>query len=131
MERTVSGLFMDKEHAQSAVGALRADGIDAKRITLASPEGTVVGGETQESHGIGGWFAEHLLHRTHSQEQAQQVKEQVTAAGWLVTVSIRTDEEDRSARNVFVTAGATELSSLAEGTMVPVERPVGAGVAHQ
>jgi hypothetical protein len=129
MERSVSGLFTDYERAESAVGAIRADGIDAARITVVSPDGTTPDAGVHAGHGIGKWLAAHLQ-RGHAHEQAQEVTDHVATGGWLVRVNVRTDEEDRSVRTLFVTAGSKEISSLADGTMVPVERPVGTGVGQ-
>jgi hypothetical protein len=118
MEGNLRAVFTDRGKVENAIGALRADGIDPKRITVTSPNGEVLGAVPHESHGIGGWFALHVRHHAPAQEQAEPASVAGAAVGWLVTVSVRTEEEDRSARNLLVTAGAEEISSLDSDKMV-------------
>jgi hypothetical protein len=127
MEGNLRAVFTDRGKVEDAIGALRADGVDPKRITVTSRNGEVIGAVLHESHGIGGWFAQHLRHHDPAQEQAQPAPNVDAADGWLVTVTVRSAEEDRSARNLLVTAGAEEISSLDGDKMVrlaPPEVPV-------
>jgi hypothetical protein len=42
---------------------------------------------------------------------------------WLVSAVIRNDADDADARNLLVTAGAEEISGVADGKMITVFRP--------
>lgn len=131
MEHSVSGLFVDGVQVDSAIGALRADGIEAARITVASPDGFNGEGERKDHHGIDTWLIEHLPRHGHSRDQVRRYEGHAAAGGWLVRVTIRTVEEDRSVRNLLVTAGAKEISGVVDGTMIPIDPPVGAGMGKQ
>jgi hypothetical protein len=115
------------ESRDGAVGALRAEGIEAARITVAAPDGFNGEGESEEHHEVDRWLIEHLLRHGHSEEQAQSYERRGAAGDWLVRVMIRMEEEDRSVRNLLVTAGAKEISGLTDGTMIPINLQAGAG----
>jgi hypothetical protein len=123
--RSVTGLFATREQVDSADGALRTAGIAAERITIVGPAGEVVRVPGQEPgrHGLGAWLVEHLMHRGHPQAQAQEYHDSIAHEGrWLVSATILTDAEDADARNLMVRAGAEQISSAADGSMIPVEQ---------
>jgi hypothetical protein len=125
MARSVSGLFTTWEQVDSVEGALRDAGFEPERITVVGPDGQVtrLPGQAQESRGLGNWLVQHLVRHGHPQSKAQEYHDSIAHQGrWLVSAAIRTDGEDADARNLLVRAGAEEISSVADGTMVAVAR---------
>ena len=128
MARSVTGLFMDQRHVDRIVGALINAGFGAERISVVSPDDQAAGGaapadqRTTRGRGAGAWLVAHLRQRGLSHEHAQRYQEHVAQGRRLVSVSVTTDAEDEEARNLMVETGATEISSAADGTMVPVQR---------
>jgi hypothetical protein len=60
----------------------------------------------------------------HPHAKAQAYHDSIAQEGrWLLSAAIRTDSEDADVRNLLVRAGAQEISSVANGTMVAVVRP--------
>jgi hypothetical protein len=134
MARSVSGLFATWEQVDSVEGALRDAGIEPERITIVGPDGQMVriSGETQGHRGLGTWLVEHLMHRGHPQAQAQEYHDSIAHEGrWLVSAAIHNDAEDADARNLMVTAGAEQISSAADGTMIVVPRHDGKEAGSQ
>jgi hypothetical protein len=126
MARSVTGLFAAREQVDSVHGALRDAGFEPERITIVDPNGqlTQLPGRTEGRQGIGAWLVEHLVHHGHPRAQAQAYHDSIAHEGrWLVSAAIQSDVEDADARNLMVTAGAQEISSVADGTMVIVVRP--------
>ena len=124
MARSVTGLFATRELVDSLDGALRDTGFEAGRITIVGPEGKPIRLPGMETHGLGAWLVEHLVHRGHPATQAQEYHDSVAHEGrWLVSVDIRDDVEDSNARNLMVRSGADEISSVSDGHMLKVERP--------
>ena len=126
MARSVTGLFATWEQVDSIDGALRDAGFEPERITIVSPDGKVMRlpGRGQGRYGLGAWLVEHLVHHGHPRAQAQEYHDSIAHEGrWLVSAAIQNDAEDADARNLLVTAGAEEISSVADGTMVKVIRP--------
>lgn len=122
MARSVSGLFADQGRVDSIYGALRDAGFEPERITIVSPDGAAVSSVEPVKHGLGNWLIDHLRRHGHPQEHAQELHDQVAQGGWLVSVTPRNDEEDGDARNLMVTAGAQQISSVADGKMLTIER---------
>ena len=123
MARSVTGLFATREQVDSVDGALRAAGLEPERITIVAPGGQVVrvSGPPVVRRGLGTWLAKRLNHRERPQVQAPVYEDTVEHEGrWLVSADIRTDGEDADARNLMVTAGAEQISSAVDGTMVVV-----------
>jgi hypothetical protein len=134
MARSVTGLFATEQQVESAYGALRDAGFEPERITTVGPDGQVVrlSGQPQVRQGLGAWLIAHLVHHGHPQAQAQAYHDSIAHEGrWLVSAAIRTDSEDADARNLLVTAGAAELSSVADGKMVTVFRPGKEGIGKE
>jgi hypothetical protein len=132
MARSVSGLFATWAQVDSVDGALRDAGFHPDRITIVGPDGQVtrLPGEAQGSRGLGRWLVEHLVRHGHPQAKAQAYHDSIAHEGrWLVSAVIQTDSEDADARNLMVTAGAAEISSVADGKMVAVSRPGEEGAA--
>jgi hypothetical protein len=126
MARSITGLFATEAQVSSVHGALRDAGFEPERITAVGPTGQVLRlpDEARERQGIGTWLVAHLVHRGHPQAQAQAYHDIIAHEGrWLVSAEIRNDEEDADARNLMVTAGATEISAVADGAMVAITRP--------
>jgi hypothetical protein len=126
MTRSITGLFATKRQVDSVDGALRDAGFESERITIMGPDGQVVGalGAARVRRGAGAWLVEHLVHRGHPAAQAQQYRDSIAHEGrWLVTATIGNDAEDADARNLMVTGGANEISSVTDGKMVSVFRP--------
>jgi hypothetical protein len=130
MAASVSGLFLDKQHVDSAVGALRASGLVAARITVFSPEGQrlSVGEAAHERQSIAAWFAEHLVRRGHPHPQEEASAAPAATGGWLVRVDVASVAEERDVRTTLMAAGATEMSSATDGKMIPVQQPEGTGL---
>jgi hypothetical protein len=125
MVRSVSGLFATREQVDSAEGGLRDAGFEPERITVVGPDGQVVrlAGQVEGPRGLGAWLVEHLVRHGHPQATAQAYHDSIAQLGrWLVSAAIRTESEDADARNLLVRAGAQEISSVADGSMVAVER---------
>ena len=128
MARNVTGLFATWEQVDSVHGALRDAGFEPERITTVGPDGQMVRfpGQTTGRQSLGTWLVEHLVHRGHPRAQAEAYYDRIAHDGrWLVSAAIQSDVEDADARNLMVTAGAEEISSAADGTMVTVSRPCG------
>jgi len=133
MARSVTGLFTTQAQIDRVEGALRDAGFEPERITVVGPDGQVVRGpgQVQGRSGLGTWLVEHLIYRGHPPAQAQAYHDTIAHDGrWLVSAAIQTDAEDEDARNLMVSIGATEISRVADGTMVAVSRP-GAASAGQ
>jgi hypothetical protein len=126
MSRSVTGLFRDQRHVDRIVGALIDAGFDAVRISAVAPYDQVAGGatpvdqRTTRGRGAGAWLIAHPLQHGLSHEYAQRSQEHVAQGRCLVSVT--TDAEDEEARNLMVETGAAEISSAADGTLVPVQR---------
>jgi hypothetical protein len=123
MARSVTGIFATWEQVDSVDGALRDAGLEPERITIVGPNGKVARVAVQEQwwHGLGTWLVEHLVRQGHPQAKAQEYHDTIAHEGrWLVSAAIRTDNEDADARNLMVRAGAQDISSVADGTMVKV-----------
>src|SRR5205085_11487434 len=126
--RSVTGLFTDQRHVDRIVGALIDAGFGAERISAVSPDDQVAGGATPadqtttRGRGAGVWLVAHLRQHGLSPEHAQRYQEHVTQGRRLVSVTVTTDAEDEEARNLMVATGADEISSVADGTMVPVQQ---------
>jgi hypothetical protein len=122
MTDNVRALFSSHEQVESVIGALRSDGIEAGHITVTGPDGTISSvADASERHGFGAHLLGRLLRHDRSPEHVQPTAAGVPA-GWLVSVSVDREAEDQSARNLFIRAGATQISSATDGTMVPLER---------
>jgi hypothetical protein len=63
-----------------------------------------------------------LLRHNPPRPQRHQAVDRDVPPGWLVSVGIRTEAEDQSARNLFMQVGAKEISSATDGRMIPIER---------
>jgi hypothetical protein len=122
MADSVRALFSGHEQVDNVIGALRTDGVDSSQISVTAPDGTVSETEAAEHHGFGANLLEHLRRHNHAAEQAQPTPDHTPAAGWLVSVTVRSEAEDRSARNLFIRAGATAISSATDGHMVPISQ---------
>ena len=125
MARSVTGLFEHKLQIDSVIGALRDAGFTNEAITVAVPGDAAAPAAqtTPARRTVGGWLGEHLVHRGLPHEKAQQYQRDVTEGRHLVTVTVTTDMEDSDARNLIVTAGATEISSASDGKLIPLTRP--------
>jgi hypothetical protein len=126
MARSVTGLFATREQVDSVDGALRDAGLEPERITIVGPDGQVVRlpSPAQGRQGLGTWLVEHLVRHGHPQAQAEVYHDSIAHEGrWLVSAAIQNDVEEADARNLMVTAGAGEISSVADGKMVTVARP--------
>ena len=128
MARSVTGLFMDQRHVDRIVGALIDAGFGAERISVVSPDDQAAGEatpahqSTTRDRGASAWLVAHLHRHGLSPEYTQRYQERVAQERRLVSVTVTTDAEDEEARNLMVETGATEISSAADGTMVPVQR---------
>jgi hypothetical protein len=123
MARCVTGLFEHKEQIDSVIGALRDAGFTNEAITVVVPGEAAATTEAPARRTVGGWLVEHLVHRGLPHEKARQYQQDITEGRHLVNVTVTTDTEDSDARNLIVTAGATEISSASDGKFVPVTRP--------
>jgi hypothetical protein len=118
----VSALFPDSKSVERAVGALRAEGILATRISITEPGGQAepLAVEGADRHGIGTRLVARLLRRGHAHEQPLRSADHVAAVGWLVSVLVQSEVEEREARTLLISAGADEISSAADGKMIRV-----------
>jgi hypothetical protein len=123
MARSVTGLFATREQVDSLDGALRTAGLEPERITIVAPGGQVVRvpGPSEVRQGLGTWLAKRLHRHERAQDQVQTYPDTIAHEGrWLVSADIRSDGEEADARNLMVTAGAEQISSAIDGTMVAV-----------
>lgn len=119
-DATVRARFVEHQQVDNVIGALRTDGVDSSQISVTAPDGTVAGMDAAEHHGFGAHLLEHLRRHNQAAEPAHPAADIAPAAGWLVSVIVRSEAEDRSARNLFIRAGATAISSATDGKMVPI-----------
>ena len=122
MTRNVSGVFTDRQHVDSVIGALREASFEAERIGVVGPDGRLMAIEshTEDRQGIGSWLMGHLLQREHPHAAPERYQGRIPEGRWMVTVAVQTDVEDRDARTLIVSAGAEEISSAADGALVAV-----------
>lgn len=130
MARSVTGLFATWDQVASVDGALRDAGIASDKIIIVGPDGQMarIPSQARERPGVGAWLVQHLVRQGHPQVQAQIYHDTIVHEGrWLVSAVTQNDAEDADARNLMVTAGASEISSVADGTMVRIDRPGAVG----